>query len=110
MDKGKQMRFTEDELKLLKATFEGNDPLLKLLRKIFLPEYDPAAPLGQAVDLWMTVDVRQLSAEEAYLRLLARNELIMHVESMLVHINNLAGMKAETEEERATRMKKDSAK
>ncbi len=31
------MRFTEDELILIKTTFGGNERLVKLLRKIFLP-------------------------------------------------------------------------
>jgi len=45
--KEQQMRFTESELDLIRRTFKGNEALLKLLRKVFLPEIDPDAPLGQ---------------------------------------------------------------
>ena len=115
MDKGKQMRFADEELALIKATFGGsdggvNETLLKLLRKVFLPEYDPTAPVGQAVDLWMTLDVRSLSPDEAYVRLLARNELISHVDQQLMQIQFLAAMKDETVDERNRRIAKDSVK
>jgi hypothetical protein len=110
MENGKQMRFTEEELALLQGVFKGNDKLLKVLRKVFLPEYDPNSPLGQGVDLWMTVDVRNLTPEGAYVRLLARNELISHVEQQLIQINYLANMKEETVEEKEARKKADSSK
>ena len=34
----KEMRITDEELNLIKTTFAENDTLLKLIRKIFLPE------------------------------------------------------------------------
>lgn len=105
-----QMRFSDNELELLKKTFKDNEHLLKLLRKIFLPEYDFSAPLGQVMDLWLTVDVRNLDPQQAYVRLLARNELITHVETMLLQINSLANMKLDTPEEVEAKKKKDSMK
>lgn len=105
-----QMRFAEDELKLIKTVFSKNEPLLKLLRKVFLPSYDPKSPFGQGVDLWMTVDVRQMTPDQAYTRLLARNELIMHVEQQLLQLQALANMKVESEEEKEVRKQKDSTK
>lgn len=110
MEKGTNMRFTDKELALLKGTFKGNLDLIKLLRKIFLPEFNPYAPLGQNVDLWMTVDLRSLSPQDAYLKILARNELIMHIEQQLLQINILAEMKEETPKEKEERAKKDSTK
>jgi hypothetical protein len=111
MDKGnKQMRFTEPELKLIKDTFGGNEVLLRLLRKVFLPEYNPDAPLGQNVDLWMTLDVRDMTPEAAYVRILARNELMLHVETQLMQLDALAGIKTETPEERVAREKRNSMK
>lgn len=92
MSNGSQMRFTQAELELVKATFKGNEAVLQLLRKIFLPELDPAAPIGQMIDLWMTIDVRQLMPEQAYVRLLARNELISHVDNQLLQLSVLANM------------------
>ena len=54
---GSQMRITDAELSLIKMTFAENELLLKTLRKFFLPELDPTVPLGQNIDLWMTVKV-----------------------------------------------------
>ena len=77
---GEQMRFDEGELKLLKEIYGGNDRLLKLLRKVFLPEVDPYAPIGQVIDLWMTIDVSNMTSDQAMIRLRARNEVITHIE------------------------------
>lgn len=103
------MRFTESELALIKSTFKDNELLLKLLRKIFLPELDPTAPLGQMIDLWMTVNVKEMSAEQALINIIARNQLISHLDSQLIQLNALANMSEETTEERTTRQKKNSA-
>jgi hypothetical protein len=110
MDKGQQMRFSDEELSLIKTTFKGNEKLLKLLRKVFLPEYDPQAPLGQTIDLWMTLDLGNLTPEEQRVRIHARNGLIMHIESRLIELNTLADRKEETPAEKKERMEKDSLK
>ena len=110
MEKGQQMRFTDSELDLIRRTFKGNETLLKLLRKVFLPEIDPDAPLGQIIDLWMTVPVNQLPPDQAIVNLLARNQLIMHIEQQLMQLQKLAEMSEETEEEKRERIKKDSVK
>lgn len=108
MDKG-TMRFTDEELALIKSSFKGNEKLLKLLRKVFLPEYDPQAPLGQVIDLWMTLDLAGLTEQEREVRIFARNGLINHIEGRLIELNVLAGMKDETPSEKENRLKKDSA-
>ena len=102
------MRFSEEELGVIKGVFKNNPKLLKLLRKVFLPEYDPNAPLGQTVDLWMTVDIRGLTPDQALIRLLARNELITHVEQQLLQLNILAESK--TASDSAEEIMKNSAK
>src|SRR3990167_7265597 len=109
---GRQMRFTEQELSLIKNTFKGNTELLKLMRKVFLPEIDPKAPLGQIIDLWMVEanDIKGMEPETAYLNILARNKQIMLVESCLNQLYVLAETDAETPEEKAIRQKKDSLK
>ncbi len=104
----KQMRFSDDELNLIKTTFGGNEKLLKLLRKVFLPEYDFNAPLGQVIDLWMTIDVTNLTPDMAYIRLLARNQTISHVEQQIMQLSVLSNRKEETEKEKSERLKKDS--
>lgn len=91
-NKGQQMRFSKEELALIKSAFKGNTDLLKLMRKVFLPELDPTAPLGQIIDLWMTVPVKEMTAEQAQVNILARNSLIMHVEQQLLQLQALAEM------------------
>lgn len=114
---GQQMRYTEDEVALLRGVFgDGkggtNERLLKLLRKTFLPSYDPEAPVGQVVDLWMTLDLGGLSQEQAMVRLWARNTLITHVEQQLMQLAFLATMKEVKNGpvEKAEKDKKDSTK
>lgn len=104
------MRFTEEELKIIQDTFRGNERLLKLLRKVFLPEIDPNAPLGQVIDLWMTVPLKEMSTEDARVNILARNSLIMHLEQQLMQLKILSEMNEENVEEFLKKKKKDSAK
>ena len=106
----KDMRISDEELSLLKATFSENDKLLKLLRKLFLPEITADAPIGQNIDLWMTINLENKTPEQAIIDLKARNSLIGHIESQLVQIKMLAGMKDETVEETKARLKQDSSK
>ena len=104
------MRFSDSELALIRGVFYENDQLLKLMRKVFLPEIDPTAPLGQLVDLWMTIDLKDKDPEEAMINIKARNQLIMHVEQQLLQLQVLANLKDETAEDKAAREAKDSAK
>lgn len=49
-------------------------------------------------------------AQAKYVNLVARNTIFTHVEQQLNQLNILAGMKEETDEEKAERIKKDSFK
>ena len=100
------MRFDENELALFRSLF-GSDESIKLLRKLFLPEYDPHAPLGQVVDLWLTLDIADQEPEEAKRRILARNDLIKHVESCLLQIKTLS-KPVDSEEVKKEKAKKNS--
>jgi len=106
----KEMRITDAELSLIKMTFADNEVLLKLLRKIFLPEISPTAPLGQNIDLYMTVKIEDMTPEQALINLKARNTLISHIEMCLQQLNVLAGIKTESVEQTKERLKKDSSK
>lgn len=105
-----EMRITPEEIDLLKSAFKGNTRLLKLLRKIFLPEVGYEAPLGQNIDLWMTIPFQNLSNEEKVINLLARNNLIQHIESQLLQLRILAETDVKTLAEAREAMKKDSNK
>lgn len=84
------MRFTPQEIDLIKSVFRDNEPLLKLMRKVFLPEIDPTAPLGQIIDLWMTIPLKEIKPEDAIINLLARNTVIQHIDQQLIQLNILA--------------------
>lgn len=107
---GSQMRITDDERRLIAATFKGNDNLLRLMRKMFLPELDPTAPLGQMLDLWMTVSIKDKTPDEAYSDLLARNTLISHVDNVLMQLSLIGNIEEKTPAEIAQKQKTDSAK
>lgn len=104
-----KMRFTKEEVEVLKGAFAGNERLLKLLRKVFLPEYEYDAPLGQVVDLWMSVPVEGLTPEEAIIKLTARNQLIMHTEQQILQLHALVNAEELSPEELAKRAAKNSA-
>jgi len=106
----RQMRFTQEEIDIIKSSFKGNEKLLKLLRKVFLPELDPDAPLGQQIDLWMTVPVKELDPQHAMVNILARNHLISHIEQQLISLSVLANTDSKTMEEVKEALKKDSSK
>lgn len=107
---GKQMRITDAELQTIKSLFADNEEGLKVMRKIFLPELDPATPLGQNLDLWMTVKIEDMSPEQAVINIKARNTLITHIEQQLLQLRSLAGLKVETVEETKTRLAGNSSK
>lgn len=110
MSNGSQMRITKADKDLIKAVFKGNEPLLLLMRKIFLPEIDPNAPIGQVIDLWMTVKVEGLSLEEQLINLKARNSLISHVDNMLMTLKLISELEEQTPEQAALKTKANSSK
>ena len=110
MQNGKQMRFNDEELALLKSLYSNNETALKLLRKVFLPEVMPDAPIGQNIDLWMTFKVEDMSPSDALINLKARNTVIGHVESCLMQLSVLAGQGNESVEDTKKRLTANSNK
>lgn len=114
MEKKKQtMRFSDQELSLIKNTFAENDMLLTALRKLFLqmpldvvdknelslvtgnkdvlkvvrkcylPTLEPDAPFNQMVDLWMTVEIKDKQPEDVLPNLVARQVLLQYLEEQI---------------------------
>jgi hypothetical protein len=110
MQNGSQMRITPDEIAAIKRTFKDNEPLLLLMRKMFLPEIDPKAPIGQLVDLWLTLKIEDLSPEDVVIKLRARNEVIAHVDQVLMQLKLISMMEEQTKEEVVASVQKNSAK
>ena len=107
--KKQTMAYTDEELSLIKATFKGNEKLLKLIRKVFLPPYDPNAPIGQVMDLWLSLPIKEMNPQDAMINMLARNELIVHVEKCLMTLDTLAEREEKTPEEIKQNIVKNSS-
>ena len=103
-------RFTKEEMAELKRAFGGNEFLLKLLRKIFIPSFREDVPLGQEADMWMDMDFKQVQMDELKTLVVARQELMKYLIARIVQIKGLANWKEESQEEREQRMRKDSGR
>ena len=112
-----QMRYSTEELSLLKATFAERDDLLKairkvflqmdisekedimikgamkenvveLLRRFFLPELEGDDAVGNGVDLWMTIKIDDKEPDQAKPHVMARQALISYMEIQLEVLAN----------------------
>jgi len=110
MDNSRQMRFTEDELRLIKATFKDNTPLLKLMAKVFCPPLDIYAPAGMLLDIYMSIQLDGRSDADVANNTRARNLLINHLNLHLQELEILANTPEETQSEKEARIKKNSNK
>jgi len=90
------MRYNDSEISLIKNTFADEDILkelrkqflqmpstlklapdsLKVLRKTLLPEIEGDAPVHQIVDLWLTLNIKERTPEDALLVIKARKMLM----------------------------------
>lgn len=107
-------RFTQEEMRAIKASFKSNDFLLKVLRKVFLPNVkdsvEEGVPIGQVVDTYVGIAVEGKTDAEIAGAVRARNEVIRHIEAQLMQLKLLADVPEESQTERVERMKKDSLK
>ena len=114
VEKKKQtMRYSDDELSLMKATFADSEPLLMAIRKVmhqgglsktetglikdlrkevlavirksFKPELDLDAPISQVGDLWywLPVQLQEKTPELMHPFLLAREKIVDYIEQQL---------------------------
>ena len=73
---------SEEENKTIKQVF-ASTALRKLMRKQFLPELQADIPIGQCIDLWMTVDIKDKTPEEMKEIVSTRKILIEMIEQSL---------------------------
>ena len=101
-----KMRYTPNELGLIKSTFAENedalialrkkllgvklsevetnlttynDEVMAVLSKTFNPQIDPEAPIHQVIDLWMTVDIKEKTPEQARINFKAREIVLEYL-------------------------------
>jgi len=108
--KGSQMRINPEEMAIIKSTFKNNEALLKLMRKMFLPELDPQAPMAQMVDLYRTIQTKDRDPVTVWAELTARNMVIDHVENVLMQLYVMALSEELTPEQIKDKAKQDSSK
>jgi hypothetical protein len=107
-----QTHLTNNEIELIKATFRGNDELLTVLRKLFLPSVgDSSLPLEEiGKDAWLNIDFSMLQDSEIKPVVLARQDAIKFIGGGLLQLKIIANQKEESEQEAAARRAKDSTK
>jgi hypothetical protein len=106
----REMRIKPEEIDMIKSAFKGNEKLLKVIRKVFLPEFMGDGPIGGQIDIWMTTPLNNQTTEEKLVNINARNLLIQHIETQLLQLKILAETNVKTEEEARDALKKDSNK
>lgn len=99
-------RFTAEDMQLMRLTFKDNEPLLKLLRKIFLPVHDETTPIGQINGIWAEANFEEMNGDQAKVFIVAYQQLVKKVEFYIAQIKTLANETEPTEQDR----RKDSAK
>lgn len=107
--------YSDEELELFKRHFAENEPLLKLLRKVFFPSITTSVAdvggLHEDIAFHPDLDIKNYpSAEQAVIGINAHSKALKYVESKLWQIKQLAGLKNESVEELKKRLEKDSAK
>jgi len=105
-----KMRYTDKELGLIKSLFSENeaaiialrkkmldfplseveqnfvkynDESLAVISKTFNPQIDPEAPINQVIDLWMTVDFKDKTPEQARINFKARDIVLKYIQERL---------------------------
>jgi hypothetical protein len=105
-----QPRFTEDEVRELKAMFKDNDYRLKLMRKFFLPPMDYNAPMGFLQDIYGMIQADNMPDQQAANLVRSRNLMVNHMNRMFIELQSIANTKEETPAEKKVRLQKDSAR
>jgi len=82
-----QAKFTKTDLDTLKPIRE-NDAIKELIRKTYLPEIELDTPIGQVIDLWLTVDNKDKSPEESTTALKVRARLMELIEAGLKRLES----------------------
>lgn len=105
-----KMRYTPEELGIIKSTFAEDESVLialrkkmldfplseveqnlvnfnentqKVINKTFNPQIDPEAPIHQVIDLWMTVDFKEKTPEQARILFKARDLVLKYIQERL---------------------------
>ncbi len=108
-------RYTDEEIGIIKDMYGGPNGAknLKLLRKVFFPEYDYSSPIGRPVPdirLMGLEEMAQMSPGDRELAMLSQIRLASHLERQLQMLFVMANEKEASELEKKEKAKKDSNK
>ncbi len=78
-----QLELREEEDVLIRSTFHGGKNLMDIVRQVFLPEIDGDSPLGQVIDLWMTIDIKDKDPADAFVQINAREIVIDYIRQQI---------------------------
>lgn len=80
----------DEEKKEIKRTF-SSESLRKLMRKQFLPEIQGDLPIGQCIDLWMTIDLKDKDEGQILQIIESRKKLVSMIEIALKLLEDIDG-------------------
>lgn len=111
----KRNKYNDEEIGRIKSIFGGENGKenIKLLRKMFAPEYDYNLPIGrqQEVILWQNLDQMALMLPaDREIAILSQIKLSKHIEAQLQTLLFMANQVEETLEDVAKRQAKNSTK
>jgi hypothetical protein len=107
-----EQELSAEELSLIQHTFKGNNQLIAVLRKVFLPTLsDPSLPIEKfGSDPFLRQDWAAMPHEHVKAIVLARQDAVKFIIGGLIQLKMIANQEVETEMERALRLSKDSTK
>ena len=120
-EKKQLMRFSDDELALIKSVFAENDDLLKAIRKLmlqinlsandlaaltvnlkedvlkvlrkeFLPTIEGNEPVQQIMDLWMMINIKDRMYEDAVLTIKANKKFIDYIQQQFALLEDIENL------------------
>jgi len=80
-----QVELSKADIEVLKPIRE-NEVVQALVRKTYLPTIELDAPIGQIIDLWLTVDSKDKTPMESVLALKVRTRLMELIETGLTRL------------------------
>lgn len=111
MNYAPEEHLSKEEVDLIHRTFKGNEALINVLRKIFIPTLnDPKLPVEEfgKDPFLMDTDFRQIPEHELKSVMVGRQDAIKLVFGGLIKLKIIANQKVLTDEELAEIQKKDS--
>jgi hypothetical protein len=107
-----QQYLTDEEMSLIRSTFQNNYKLISIIRKVMIPTIaDPSLPIEEVnSDPFLNRDWSAMPMEEAKALIVARQDAIKFVIGGLIKLQVLAAGQVETPMEMALRRSKDSSK